>query len=106
MEEPLLRRPGMPAGPAIRLIAQPRDREGRSIDRRWRKGVRVRFHVPYSTGIRDAAPGQFRYPLTPRPIKPALTPSTRGHSIVGAVPGAFAHPTPGRVGLHVMYCAL
>jgi len=25
MEEPLLRRPGMPVGPAIRLIAQLRD---------------------------------------------------------------------------------
>ncbi|NDL56582.1 GNAT family N-acetyltransferase [Phytoactinopolyspora mesophila] len=27
-----------------------------------------------------------------------------GFSIVGTVPGAFAHPTLGRVGLHVMYC--
>jgi GNAT superfamily N-acetyltransferase len=26
-----------------------------------------------------------------------------GFSIVGTVPGAFAHPTLGRVGLHVMY---
>ncbi len=29
-----------------------------------------------------------------------------GFSIVGTVPGAFAHPTLGRVGLHVMYRAL
>jgi L-amino acid N-acyltransferase YncA len=29
-----------------------------------------------------------------------------GFDIVGTVPGAFAHPTLGRVGLHVMYCAL
>ena len=29
-----------------------------------------------------------------------------GFSIVGTVPGAFAHPTLGRVGLHVMYHAL
>lgn len=29
-----------------------------------------------------------------------------GFHIVGTVPGAFAHPTQGRVGLHVMYCAL
>jgi GNAT superfamily N-acetyltransferase len=28
-----------------------------------------------------------------------------GFSVVGTVPGAFAHPTLGRVGLHVMYCA-
>lgn len=28
-----------------------------------------------------------------------------GFDIVGTVPGAFAHPTLGRVGLHVMYCA-
>jgi GNAT superfamily N-acetyltransferase len=30
----------------------------------------------------------------------------RGFDIVGTVPGAFAHPTLGRVGLHVMYRAL
>jgi L-amino acid N-acyltransferase YncA len=29
-----------------------------------------------------------------------------GFNIVGTVPGAFAHPTLGRVGLHIMYCAL
>jgi GNAT superfamily N-acetyltransferase len=29
-----------------------------------------------------------------------------GFQIVGTVPGAFAHPTLGRVGLHVMYRAL
>ena len=29
-----------------------------------------------------------------------------GFDIVGTVPGAFAHPTLGRVGLHVMYRAL
>lgn len=29
-----------------------------------------------------------------------------GFHIVGTVPGAFAHPTLGRVGLHIMYCAL
>ncbi len=29
-----------------------------------------------------------------------------GFSVVGTVPGAFAHPALGRVGLHVMYCAL
>ena len=29
-----------------------------------------------------------------------------GFRIVGTVPGAFAHPTLGRVGLHVMYRAL
>jgi L-amino acid N-acyltransferase YncA len=29
-----------------------------------------------------------------------------GFFIVGTVPGAFAHPTLGRVGLHVMYCPL
>ena len=29
-----------------------------------------------------------------------------GFRIVGTVPGAFAHPTLGRVGLHVMYCEL
>jgi GNAT superfamily N-acetyltransferase len=29
-----------------------------------------------------------------------------GFEIVGTVPGAFAHPTLGRVGLHIMYCAL
>ncbi|WP_266171354.1 GNAT family N-acetyltransferase [Dyella subtropica] len=28
-----------------------------------------------------------------------------GFHIVGTVPGAFSHPTLGRVGLHVMYCA-
>ncbi len=28
-----------------------------------------------------------------------------GFTIIGTVPGAFAHPTLGRVGLHVMYCA-
>ncbi|MBB2910663.1 GNAT superfamily N-acetyltransferase [Streptosporangium becharense] len=28
-----------------------------------------------------------------------------GFTVVGTVPGAFAHPTLGRVGLHVMYCA-
>ncbi|MGC4804760.1 GNAT family N-acetyltransferase [Micromonospora sp. DT233] len=28
-----------------------------------------------------------------------------GFEIVGTVPGAFAHPSLGRVGLHVMYCA-
>lgn len=27
-----------------------------------------------------------------------------GFGIVGTVPGAFQHPTLGRVGLHVMYC--
>lgn len=27
-----------------------------------------------------------------------------GFKVVGTVPGAFAHPTLGRVGLHVMYC--
>lgn len=27
-----------------------------------------------------------------------------GFTIIGTVPGAFAHPTLGRVGLHVMYC--
>jgi GNAT superfamily N-acetyltransferase len=27
-----------------------------------------------------------------------------GFTVVGTVPGAFAHPTLGRVGLHVMYC--
>lgn len=26
-----------------------------------------------------------------------------GFSVVGTVPGALAHPTLGRVGLHVMY---
>jgi ribosomal protein S18 acetylase RimI-like enzyme len=26
-----------------------------------------------------------------------------GFRIVGTVPGAFAHPTQGRVGLHIMY---
>ena len=26
-----------------------------------------------------------------------------GFGIVGTVPGAFAHPTQGRVGLHIMY---
>jgi GNAT superfamily N-acetyltransferase len=29
-----------------------------------------------------------------------------GFQIVGTVPGAFAHPTLGRVGLHIMYCEL
>ena len=29
-----------------------------------------------------------------------------GFRIVGTVPGAFAHPTLGRVGLHIMFCAL
>jgi GNAT superfamily N-acetyltransferase len=29
-----------------------------------------------------------------------------GFSVVGTVPGAFAHPTIGRVGLHIMYCAV
>jgi L-amino acid N-acyltransferase YncA len=29
-----------------------------------------------------------------------------GFQIVGTVPGAFAHPTLGRVGLHIMYRAL
>jgi L-amino acid N-acyltransferase YncA len=29
-----------------------------------------------------------------------------GFAIVGTVPGAFEHPTRGRVGLHVMYCPL
>ncbi len=29
-----------------------------------------------------------------------------GFQVVGTVPGAFAHPTLGRVGLHIMYCAL
>jgi len=28
-----------------------------------------------------------------------------GFEIVGTVPGAFAHPTQGRVDLHIMYCA-
>ncbi len=27
-----------------------------------------------------------------------------GFEIVGTVPGAFEHPTRGRIGLHVMYC--
>jgi GNAT superfamily N-acetyltransferase len=27
-----------------------------------------------------------------------------GFTVVGTVPGAFQHPTLGRVGLHVMYC--
>jgi GNAT superfamily N-acetyltransferase len=27
-----------------------------------------------------------------------------GFTIIGTVPGAFAHPTLGRVGLHIMYC--
>ena len=26
-----------------------------------------------------------------------------GFAVIGTVPGAFAHPTLGRVGLHVMY---
>ena len=29
-----------------------------------------------------------------------------GFAVIGTVPGAFAHPTLGRVGLHVMYHAL
>jgi L-amino acid N-acyltransferase YncA len=29
-----------------------------------------------------------------------------GFEIVGTVPGAFTHPTLGRVGLHIMYCPL
>jgi L-amino acid N-acyltransferase YncA len=29
---------------------------------------------------------------------------TLGFCIVGTVPGAFAHPALGRVGLHIMYC--
>ena len=29
-----------------------------------------------------------------------------GFQVVGTVPGAFAHPTLGRVGLHIMYCPL
>ena len=29
-----------------------------------------------------------------------------GFEIVGTVPGAFAHPTLGRVDLHIMYCAV
>jgi len=29
-----------------------------------------------------------------------------GFAIVGTVPGAFAHPSLGRVGLHIMYCGL
>lgn len=29
-----------------------------------------------------------------------------GFEIVGTVPGAFAHPTLGRIGLHIMYCPL
>jgi ribosomal protein S18 acetylase RimI-like enzyme len=29
-----------------------------------------------------------------------------GFRIVGTVPSAFAHPTLGRVGLHIMYCPL
>jgi len=28
-----------------------------------------------------------------------------GFTVIGTVPGAFAHPTMGYVGLHVMYCA-
>jgi ribosomal protein S18 acetylase RimI-like enzyme len=27
-----------------------------------------------------------------------------GFTIVGTVPGAFVHPTLGRIGLHIMYC--
>jgi RimJ/RimL family protein N-acetyltransferase len=26
-----------------------------------------------------------------------------GFRLIGTVPGAFAHPTQGRVGLHIMY---
>jgi GNAT superfamily N-acetyltransferase len=29
-----------------------------------------------------------------------------GFRIVGTVPGAFAHPAAGRVGLHIMYCPI
>ena len=29
-----------------------------------------------------------------------------GFDVVGTVPGAFQHPTLGRVGLHIMYCPL
>jgi GNAT superfamily N-acetyltransferase len=29
-----------------------------------------------------------------------------GFHVIGTVPGAFQHPTLGRVGLHVMYCEL
>ncbi|MCO8269922.1 GNAT family N-acetyltransferase [Actinoplanes sp. TRM 88003] len=29
-----------------------------------------------------------------------------GFTIIGTVPGAFAHPTEGRVGLHIMYAPL
>jgi len=29
---------------------------------------------------------------------------TLGFTVIGTVPGAFAHPKLGRVGLHVMYC--
>jgi hypothetical protein len=29
-----------------------------------------------------------------------------GFAVIGTVPGAFAHPTLGRVGLHVMCCGL
>ena len=29
-----------------------------------------------------------------------------GFHVVGTVPGAFVHPTLGRVGLHIMYCEL
>ncbi len=28
-----------------------------------------------------------------------------GFRVIGTVPGAFAHPVLGRVGLHIMYCA-
>ena len=28
-----------------------------------------------------------------------------GFTVIGTVPGAFAHPTMGYVGLHIMYCA-
>ncbi len=28
-----------------------------------------------------------------------------GFTVIGTIPGAFAHATMGRVGLHVMYCA-
>ena len=28
-----------------------------------------------------------------------------GFTVIGTVPGAFAHPALGRVGLHIMYCA-
>jgi GNAT superfamily N-acetyltransferase len=37
--------------------------------------------------------------------KPAVAIYERlGFEVAGTVPGAFAHPVHGRVGLHVMYC--